>query len=273
MSERALRLASVMDRMSVVSAEPCVSDVETVRQKVWHEDDGLRSSTCVVPDILHFVWIGPSMPWWVGRIIERFGELNPTFRIMVHDESVLDGEFSRIYDSALKRFDSKSDVLRLAALRKYGGWYFDCDFIPIKPVREIVERYNIVDNFVTASYWKPKQCVENGLIALTKDSTWWVIIDEVIKQRIALCEKGKVRRQTFGPELMSSVHAIKSFTAVGKVRDFYPLAFPRRKAAKSVAKEVLRTYFNDGAVSDIFSSYFGYVPLAFHFWMSGGLKL
>jgi hypothetical protein len=37
----------------------------------------------------------------------------------------------------------KSDLLRLSALKKFGGFYFDTDFWPLRPLSQVIGEYSL----------------------------------------------------------------------------------------------------------------------------------
>jgi len=88
----------------------------------------------MVPKILHFILLGTERPDWAVKNIERFRHLNPEYEVRVHEEPF---EMAEEYQAALKEVHTigeQSDVMRMAALETWGGWYFDWDVYAIKPL-------------------------------------------------------------------------------------------------------------------------------------------
>jgi len=86
------------------------------------------------PKILHFVWIGGELPTYATDNIKLFVDLNPDYRVRIHDESTelhpkLVSQWNDDLDPA-----QKSDLIRYSVLYREGGWYFDCDFFPFRPL-------------------------------------------------------------------------------------------------------------------------------------------
>jgi hypothetical protein len=90
----------------------------------------------MIPKVINFVWIGGCIPSWGRRIIELWRELNPRYSIYIHGEEVLDERLRGAYESR-KKIASKSDILRVCALRNFGGYYVDVDLVPLRPIDRI----------------------------------------------------------------------------------------------------------------------------------------
>jgi len=89
----------------------------------------------MIPKLIHFVWFGPPMPAWAQRNIDAFRRLNPEYEIRIHGEDALLPCYADTY-AKLTHAANKCDLLRYSILEKYGGWYFDCDFWPFRPLAE-----------------------------------------------------------------------------------------------------------------------------------------
>jgi len=103
-----------------------------------------------IPRIIHFVWLGP-MPQWVWRNISLFTEMNPGWAIdLRRDAADLLPSYQAAY-AAAATVQMRSDILRLDSLEREGGWYFDTDCIPLRPIADIEAAYAIGDRlFVVA---------------------------------------------------------------------------------------------------------------------------
>jgi FkbM family methyltransferase len=89
----------------------------------------------MIPDIIHFVWIG-IRPRWTDSVIQLWSDLNPNFKIMIHEKEP-DGSDVPII--------CQSDIFRTEKVHQYGGWYFDLDMIPIQSIREMALLCNKTD--------------------------------------------------------------------------------------------------------------------------------
>jgi len=142
-----------------------------------------------IPRLIHFVWIGPPMPAWAADNVRLFRELNPDFLCQVHGEEALlpflAPAYQRIRGEHL--YSRRSDLLRIGVLLQHGGWYLDCDFLPIRPLADVYRDQGDFprDCFVTQCDWVaerhepnpggPGRCaarrlIANGVIGTTADS-------------------------------------------------------------------------------------------------------
>lgn len=95
-----------------------------------------------IPDIIHFVWIKDfnQAPSYAATNILSFKDLNPEFKIMLWDESKvlrLMTKREKWHYHCCDMLIKKADFARMIVLREYGGYYFDCDIEPSKPLREL----------------------------------------------------------------------------------------------------------------------------------------
>lgn len=81
-----------------------------------------------IPKILHQVWLGPKeMPAQFVSWREQWRRLHPDWEYMLHTDKDIPQEL-RGYMDGCKGYSSKSNVLRLYVVNKYGGVYADTDF-------------------------------------------------------------------------------------------------------------------------------------------------
>jgi hypothetical protein len=105
--------------------------------------------------MIHFVWLGPApLP---AAIFGSWRRHHPDWEIVVWDESRLKGlklhlrEFYSLLRT--KRYNQRSDVLRLEILYRYGGVYVDSDILCINRIPDleadffsVVEKKGLVSN-------------------------------------------------------------------------------------------------------------------------------
>ncbi len=87
----------------------------------------------MIPETLHFVWVGGPMPDWARQHVEAFTRLNPDRTVRVHGDDSLDPALLPAYQKATD-LRIKGDLIRLSVLRREGGWYFDLDYLPLVPL-------------------------------------------------------------------------------------------------------------------------------------------
>ncbi len=137
----------------------------------------------MIPKLLHFIWIGPPMPEWARANIEAFRALNPDHEITVHDASILLPKYRRRFDEC-RHLESQADLLRYSALQRFGGWYFDTDFVPFRPLADIERAYDLDGErlFLSrqAHMRNRANTIANGVMACAADSPVWPAIDGFI---------------------------------------------------------------------------------------------
>jgi len=155
----------------------------------------------MIPQIIHFVWIGPAMPDWAERNIAQFGRLNPDHRIIVHDQTALTGELADL-GAQLAHPSSVADLVRLQVLARDGGWYFDMDTWPLRPLADAERAFGVGES---GRVLVPRQDhnrypVNNCMIAAAPNAPGlWALIEAV------LAERPNGRRTQYGPDLFTRV--------------------------------------------------------------------
>jgi mannosyltransferase OCH1-like enzyme len=84
-----------------------------------------------IPKILHQIWLGGSeMPQEFIIWRNKWIELHPDWKYMLHtDDTIKDiPDYLKKYIDSCEKYSSKSNVLRLYVIFKYGGVYCDTDF-------------------------------------------------------------------------------------------------------------------------------------------------
>ena len=122
-----------------------------------------------------------------------------------------------------------ADVFRLLVLKK-GGWYFDLDFYPLRPISEIEAEYKVDDKvFLTQQFGeqnsprKLAKAIANGVIGIEEESPLWETIDDLVRRA---CNYSCPDRTVLGPQLMTSLWVNSSDSIViGDREDFYPFSW------------------------------------------------
>jgi len=186
----------------------------------------------MIPHLIHFVWTGlpgapaPAMPEWAQYNIAEFERLNPEHKIMIHGQEVLLDKYRVLYNAATT-FAHTSDLLRYSALQKYGGWYFDTDVFPFRPVQEIEDAYGLQGKklFITEQHGQlSKHLTRNGaMLACGTDCIAW----DAINEHIAALPVPPERIAT-GPRLLTNLEKQKPWLFdCGAWPWFYPAAIGR----------------------------------------------
>jgi hypothetical protein len=223
------------------------------------------NETVMIPKIIHFVWVGSDMPEWVKYNIAEFQRLNPNHEIKIHGEDVLPPSFRDIYDSIVG-LCQKSDLLRCCALRE-GGWYFDTDFFPFRPVEDIERAYGLDGSqlFLTrqAGNSNPDNSIANGMMAIESNSP---IIEDILDRiRHAPVRSGVA----IGPALMKKyVHDFPSNCVLASPEWFFPANY--HDAVMHF--ERIRNGYADVAKT-MHTGTGGQLPFAMHLWAGGKTEL
>ena len=205
----------------------------------------------MIPKQLHFVWIGNPLPWWAEKNMEMFRKMNPEYQFRLHDEGVLlkcfEHAYSRVEGEHL--YARRSDLLRLSALMRYGGgWYFDCDFLPIRPLDAIYTRYNNFPRgcFIThCSYLNGRPWIANGIIGASPGTPFIGAVVTEILRRAEL--NPRIEWPSYGPGVFTPIsEQYPQLFHMGDLEDFYRLqkrkdsmAAYRRIADAGYAREAM----------------------------------
>jgi|GEM_PF-3458867 len=100
----------------------------------------------MIPKLLNFVWIGDTLPTIHGKSIDLFRHHNPEFAIMIWNETNIDRDLNVNLNELQRLFPEHagvSNAVRLAALYKHGGLYFDLDFICHRPLDSLLKHHAV----------------------------------------------------------------------------------------------------------------------------------
>ena len=175
-------------------------DDQTIRNVVANGGSiGDRSYEVNFNRSIHFVWLGDDgeksrfHQLGFGENVRRWTDMNPGFEVILWDEMKVlevfgDGGLTNhnLYEAGcMEDMGRKSDVLRYEILYRFGGFYFDVDYIPTKPLIHLVElcEREGVECFFGASNSGSVE-INNGAIGCVVNSalmgsiidrigTWW----------------------------------------------------------------------------------------------------
>jgi len=139
------------------------------------------------------------MPDWARRCIDEFRRLNTDHEVRVHGEDALLPEYRHLYDKATD-LASKADLLRYSVLEREGGWYFDADTWPLRPLVDIEHAYRPDGSRMLIGAQYPathRLWIANGAIGVAADWPGWPAFREML---LATTETGRV---AYGPALVT----------------------------------------------------------------------
>lgn len=119
-----------------------------------------------IPKIIHIVWLGknthPYVPFY-----KKWAELHPDWQIMFWNDEYIPTSKNKDVIKSRKHFSSKSNIVRLEVVEKYGGVYVDTDVEPIKNLEPLLEN---IEAFVGYQLVNEKVC--NAVFGATPHHPW-----------------------------------------------------------------------------------------------------
>ena len=89
---------------------------------------------------IHLVWLGSDHN---NNVIENIKKVDQDCNIKLWlDDDILYPTWKKTYDNFAVSYQMKSDLLRLSALRKFGGLYCDFDCAILTPIKNIIKNWN-----------------------------------------------------------------------------------------------------------------------------------
>lgn len=175
-----------------------------------------------IPRLVHFIWVGPQMPEWARANIARFKELNPECVFLTHGDEVLLDKWRAAYEQIVggHQWSRRSDILRVSALVKFGGWYFDCDFYPLRPLSDV---YDAHSNFPAGCFLTQgtPELVANGIIGAALNADFLRLLEAQIDSMLG--EDHPRSWDAYGPRLYTQMAAAHPATVqIGALDMFYP---------------------------------------------------
>lgn len=158
---------------------------------------------------IHMVWLGGD---YDHLAVENIRSKNPNCNLMVWtDDRLLPSSWKKIYDNYAKPPQMKSDLLRLCALREYGGLYidFDCKMT--------------TDAYTITKYWTnftiPALCysilLPGNILYCPKSWKYWDYVDAYInnynRERSSILAFTHCLYETLPPESYDIIHDCEKF--------------------------------------------------------------
>ncbi len=230
----------------------------------------------MIPKIIHFVWIGGPRPWWAEKNAEFFARFNSEFEVSFRGEEVLlpcfAHAYGRINESPNNQYARRSDILRVCALLRYGGWYFDCDFLPIRPLADLYREYGHFPSqcFLTRCanhHQTGREIIANGVIASTPGSPMLALIASGIQ--MAAETDRELAWDAYGPNLYTRLVGLHpELVRLGAMTDFYRIE--DAEESQAAYKRIAEAKFSFGSqVKELGTP----MPHMFHVAMRGETEL
>jgi len=214
------------------------------------------------------------MPVWVENNIARWKSLNPKYTFFVHDGKSIPNRYKWVYDRVKQVMqpstDHKSadictlsDVVRLAWLREKGGWYFDCDMIPLRPIDDLYSEYGLHTGCFLSKQWEQgEKRINVAAMGFSTGAHAWNEIDTAINEYRDVTKT--IERTSFGPLLTTRVSNRCPAVSIGKVSDFYHIRFNPVGHAIQVYKELHDSNYAPAIMHKHFA---GVQPYGLYLWM------
>lgn len=227
----------------------------------------------MIPKALHFVWIGPTMPRWAWENVRLFRELNPTYPVHIHGEECLLGCFQQAYNNieGPHLYARKSDLIRVSALVRFGGgWYWDTDFLPIRPIDELYERYRSFPRgmFLThCDYLRDRKWIANGIIGADANSTFFKLLVERLKGLTSHPQRQEWA--LYGPRLYTELSEERAGNLhMGELDDYYRIL--DRQKVQTAYRRIMEAGYTPEAIARELGEP---LPYALHMGMQDELTL
>jgi hypothetical protein len=191
-----------------------------------------------IPKIIHQIWLGPKRPpHFFLKFRETWLATHPDWEYHLWTDADLDTydfDLRDLFDES-DNYGEKSDILRCELLLKYGGVYVDADFECIKPLDELLTRYDFF-----AGIEPPHEIPESDRVMLVSNALigtapnhpiikrWKEMIRERWQRAEAECyttiEKVLVRTfLSFGDAVEDSIDKPDTVNVVFPSTYFYPI--------------------------------------------------
>lgn len=106
----------------------------------------------IIPNVVHQIWLGGNPPPRVVKLTQEFRrQLRPDAYFFWTDENI--GGFEMVekdFYKSTKNLAIKADLLRIEIIFKYGGFYFDCDFVGISPLKNFLYQFSSMEEIFTS---------------------------------------------------------------------------------------------------------------------------
>lgn len=93
----------------------------------------------MIPQIIHYVWVGCPFPDKYKGYVDSWRETNPDYRLICWNEDNIDFTVPAIeHQYKAKKYNKVSDLVRHKAILEMGGIYLDTDFQVYKPLDRLL---------------------------------------------------------------------------------------------------------------------------------------
>ena len=139
-----LSYVPIIDQMKALHYDGVVIAVDKVAETQLMISDYpeivKESDTMLIPKIIHYVWLGGSMPGYIQKNIESWKRFCPDYEIIKWDDKNYDVTKNKYMYEAYQKgaWSFVSDYIRLDVISKYGGIYLDTDIELVKNIDDLL---------------------------------------------------------------------------------------------------------------------------------------
>ena len=112
----------------------------------------------MIPKTIHMIWLGSPLPEKFNKLIDTVKTINYDYKFILWTDYNINFKLkNRELFNNTNNLGSKSDILRMEILNRYGGIYMDCDFYQCKKFDNLLEYDFVIGSGIENEVW-------NGLI-------------------------------------------------------------------------------------------------------------
>lgn len=129
----------------------------------------------MIPKIIHQIWIGDKrIPKHIGQWMQEIKDAHPNYTYYLWTDRnlpKLPEALSHIYHNSTDpiTWPTKSDLLRIYIVYKYGGVYMDADFKLIDGLNNLSDEFENKDGIITVSDTYGMEALGNNFFAFDKN--------------------------------------------------------------------------------------------------------
>ncbi len=226
----------------------------------------------MLPRLIHFVWTGPRpLPEWGKRHMAEFARLNPGYEVRLHGDEAMATQYAYLAPQCTDPAQV-ADLIRYSVLEREGGWYFDLDFLPFRPLTEAEAAWGITGEKLTLTRIRGHRSGEaapyaNGILACAPGlPVWRALAQHLTAQAVAgVRQEG---RCVFGPLAMNWL--VQEHASDLLIMDA-PFWFP--SAIDAAAADLAAVRADPGWARMMCAATGGQLPYAMHLWAGAGVPI
>ncbi len=185
----------------------------------------------MIPKKIHLIWLGSPLPEKFKQLVHRIKEINFDYEVVEWtDDNINFKLINRDLFKSTTNMGSKSDILRMEILYRYGGIYMDHDFYQCKKFDDLLHYDFVIGSKFEDEIW-------NGLMMSSKGNEIAKTYINSIKNNIP--NEGDLMYTT-GPFKVKEIFDKNTFTTNYKILIgdyFYPFDLHQRFKIHNITSE------------------------------------